>query len=129
MIPLVPNPNFGDNSNDIAHILRQGRFALEDEKVTQSIIESKLIAAGIRKFKREYRFDKNNIVDFFFEETGIAIEVKIKGSKMEIYRQCKRYAEFDTVKELILLTNKAVALPPNINNKRCTVINLGLAWL
>jgi hypothetical protein len=76
---------------------------------------------------KEFPLDKHNIPDFFMD--GIAVEVKIKGSKKNIYRQLERYAGFDLVKEIILVTNRTLGLPEKINGKPCYMFKLGTAWL
>lgn len=102
------------------------RFPLEKEKETQEAIEKKFTENGI-VFNREHHLDHDNIPDFFID--GIAIEVKIKGNARSIYRQCVRYCDFNDVKALILVTNRSMGFPPEINGKPCYVVNLGRAWL
>ncbi len=110
----------------IIHALCHNRLCLTDEKQTQVEIEAILKEAGIQ-YEKEYRLDKSSIPDFFIN--GIAIEIKIKGTSKQIYRQCERYCKFEQVKELILVTNKSMGFPTEINNKPCYILNLGKAWL
>jgi hypothetical protein len=110
----------------IIKILSSTRFPLEREKDTQVAIEKKFTEAGII-FNREHKLDLVNIPDFFID--GTAIEVKIKGNAKQIYRQCERYCKFDDVKNLILVTNRSMGFPKEINDKPCYFINLGKAWL
>lgn len=112
--------------NDVIKILSSTRFPLEKEKETQAAIEKKFTEAGI-VFNREHKLDPINIPDFFID--GTAIEVKIKGSAKQIYRQCERYCKFDEVKNLILVTNRSMGFPKELNGKPCYFINLGKAWL
>lgn len=104
--------------------IKKTRADLTNEKKTQNQIFEEIKYFG---FVREYKLDAHNIPDFFYD--GIAIEVKIKGSKMAIYKQCERYCRFDQVKALILCTNKSMGFPEEINGKPCYYINLGKAWL
>jgi hypothetical protein len=113
--------------NNVIGVLKKHRFTLEDEKVLQMEISNKLTVAGI-PFFRERRLDPRNIVDFLVWPS-IAIEVKIGGSKMSIYKQCERYCGFNEVKAIILLTNKSVLLPEEIKGKQAHVINLSESWL
>lgn len=69
------------------------------------------------------------VIDFYNESIGIGVEVKIKGGKKAIYRQCARYCNSPIIKELILITNRSMGLPSEINGKPCHVVNIGLAWL
>lgn len=111
---------------DIIQILSCSRFSLENEKKLQSEIEKKLTENGI-KFLKEHRLDSKNIPDFFID--GIAIEIKIKGNASKIYKQLERYASFDEVKQILLVTNRSMGLPLHINKKGCVMIKLGMAWL
>ena len=67
------------------------------------------------------------MIDFLAGDVGI--EVKIKGSAADAFRQLKRYAESDRIGSLILVTSKAMALPPRVLGKRLTKFDLGRAWL
>lgn len=111
---------------EFTNLMRGWRFDLDNEKVTQMTIAAVLGANKI-KFRKEYHLDEKNIPDFMID--GLCVEVKIKGSKVAIYKQLVRYAEFDEVKQIVLITSKAVRLPLVINNKPAQVIKMGLAWL
>lgn len=104
----------------------QNRFPLEVEKETQAAIEQKFKESGI-EYSREHKLDQSSIPDFFIN--GIAIEIKIKGNAKSIYKQCERYCQFEEVKSLILVTNRSMGFPKEINGKPCYFINLGKAWL
>ena len=111
----------------IAKLLSSRRFAsLEDEKRLQAEIMQALQDAGIPAV-REYSRDQVNIFDFYID--GIVIEVKIKGAKRAIYKQCERYSLLDYCRDIILVTNVSMGFPSEINEKPCYVINLGKAWL
>lgn len=111
---------------EIISILSHCKFSLENEKKLQSEIASKFEQSGI-SFDKEYFLDKKNIPDFFID--GIAIEIKIKGNAKHIYKQCERYCLFDSVKYLVLVTNRSMGFPSEINNKPCYVLKLGSSWL
>jgi hypothetical protein len=77
---------------------------------------------------REHRLDSKNVIDFM--SGGIGIECKIKQSSMAVYRQLERYSDFDSIKELVLITSKVHCLPPvTKNGKRILVLNTAKAWL
>ena len=103
---------------------------MQSEKLLQAEIAVALLEGlpddGWR-LMREERLDKDNIIDFLIDDIGI--EVKIKGGKREIFRQCTRYCEFERVKTLILVTNISMGFPPTINGKDCYLFKLGQAWL
>lgn len=108
------------------HALLKGkRFNLQNEKETQKQIGE--ILSPILHIAPEYRLDANNIIDFMVGQVGV--EVKIKGNKMAIYKQCERYCKFESVKALILVTSKAMGFPEQINGKPCYVLNISKAWL
>lgn len=110
----------------IFHILKSSFLPVTTEKEVQGDMENAFLFHDL-KHEREYRLDNKNIVDFFVD--GIAIEVKIKGSKKDIYRQCERYCQFDEVKSLILVTSKSMGFPEEINGKSCYYFSLGMNLL
>lgn len=109
--------------------LRGHRFLLHNEKELQIAIHSTLMVdLPFGSIKREFILDDENIIDFLIDGE-IGIEVKIKGQRRQIFRQCERYCSFDQIKKLLLVTNKSMGFPEQINGKDCYVINLGKAWL
>lgn len=110
----------------IIRLLQSRRFTLSDEKRLQAEIEEVLTDAGIEHV-REYRLDAGSIIDFFI--SGVGIEVKRRGSKLEIWRQLERYAEFYEVETLILVTNVPMGCPSVVKGKPIYVVNLAKAWL
>ena len=62
-------------------------------------------------------------------DNSLAVEVKIKGRAKEIYRQCERYCKIETVKSLLLITNKSIGFPKEIKGTPCYVYNIGVGWL
>jgi predicted AAA+ superfamily ATPase len=108
--------------------LKNHRFDLTREKQTQIEVNNALLT--LRKdFKREFILDKENIIDFYFPEDGIGIEVKLKFGAMQTLKQCERYCGFDQIKTLILLTRTAHGFPPQIKGKDVYLVSLGEAWL
>ena len=111
----------------IIDMLQHRRFSLGNETLLQQEINDFFTVMNV-EFKRHLYLDDKNIIDFFFYP-GIGMEVKIKGSKREIYRQCERYCTFDQVKILMLVTSISMKLPREINKKPCFVFNLSKAWM
>ncbi len=109
-------------------ILSGSRLPLSNEKETQAAIE-KILNDNKLYFFREHVLSQLSIPDFFHKPTGILIEVKIKGNAQKIFKQLERYARFDEVKEIILITNRAMGLPKEVMGKPCYVVNIGKAWL
>lgn len=104
------------------------RLPLSDEKSLQLEIAQCLQAAGLT-FLKEHPLDEHNRPDFLFTSAGVAIEVKIKGSARDILSQCVRYASFDQVKAVLLITNRSMGFPKEINGKPAYYFKLGRAWL
>jgi hypothetical protein len=115
----------GEGMDEILKVLRGFRFSLTDEKTLQSEIAIELAKAGLQ-FKREVLLGPGDIVDFMVGR--VAIEVKIKGQKRAIYRQCERYCKH-YIAALILATNTPMGMPKQILGKDIWVVNLGKAWL
>lgn len=105
-------------------VLKNVRFPVSDEKLTQQKIAVLICPLG---FEREYRLDEKNIPDFFAE--GVAVEVKIKGQRTAIYKQLQRYAKFEQVKILVLISGRAMGLPADVDGKPVYYINLSKAFL
>lgn len=110
----------------IMSLLKGRRFDLHNEKALQNQIEQVLRLADIPP-GREHRLSDDSIIDFL--AISIGIEVKIKGTPKEIFKQCQRYCEFEQVQQLLLVTNKQIMLPAELNGKPTRTFNLGLAWL
>ncbi|MCS0497883.1 hypothetical protein NVS89_22590 [Ancylobacter sp. MQZ15Z-1] len=106
--------------------LAPARFPLSGEKPLQEAIEAHLIESGLA-FEREVTLGPGDIVDFMVGT--VAVEVKIKGQRRAIYRQCERYAGHDSVSAILLVTNVAMGFPPSLKGKPTAVLNLGRAWL
>jgi len=111
----------------IVQLLETIPLMLGDEKLLQAETATRLDSAGIN-YRREVRLSEHDIIDFMIEG-GVAIEMKIKGGRHAIYRQCERYCMFDAVRTLVLATNVAMSLPAMINGKPTHVASLGRGWL
>lgn len=114
------------NIHDFLKEISSRRFPLSSEEEMKIEMAKSLTELGI-PFQKELSLDKKNRLDFFVFDH--AVEVKIKAPAQHIYRQCVRYAAFDQVKGIVLITAKSMGFPPQINGKNCYVINLGRAWL
>lgn len=117
---------FVDVAASVVHLIERSRLSLSDEKVTQRDIEE-LLQPWV-PFERECRLSDSDIVDFLVDGK-VAIEVKIKGQPAAFVRQLARYAAHDKVRELVLVTARAIQLPPTINGKRVLTASLGKGWL
>jgi len=110
----------------ITKLIQSRRFSLSDEKKLQGEIEEEFVSAGVG-YRREVRLDDRNIIDFMIGPIGI--EVKIKGARLNIFRQIERYAAFGDVEKLLLVTNVPMGMPELVKGKPIHVLNLAKAWL
>lgn len=113
----------------ICAALQAGRFDLHDEKECQAQVATwlatRLPGANIL---REHRLSPADIPDFFIK--GVVVEVKMNASRAPaIVRQLARYAGHSDVTAIVLLSNRAVVLPAEIEGKPLHVVSLGRAWL
>ena len=115
-----------DMSSIIA-VIQRTRVDLSDEKRAQAEIAAAFGAAGISA-AREVRLGAGDIIDFLAQ--GVGIEIKLRSSsRREILRQLRRYALHPEVRELVLASNIAIALPREIEGKPVGFASLGRAWL
>ncbi|MBT2909663.1 hypothetical protein PL84_03585 [Vibrio anguillarum] len=116
-----------DKLEALIGILRKGKYEFADEKVCQEHMAKHFESLGLR-FEREYRLsDGRSIIDFFFPNSGIGLEVKASKAwnKMGVYRQCERYCLNSEVAGLILATAKPQGLPEHIEGKPTRFYHLG----
>lgn len=107
--------------------LRRMRLPLENEKVLQALIAERLGEMFVL-FEREKKVS-SGVIDFFLPVEGIGIEVKIAGTRASIERQIAGYAKDGRLREMVLVTSKAVGLPASIEGKPVSVINIAIGWL
>ena len=115
-----------DSVKEIFSVLSPQRFLISNEKSVQSAIENVFKNSGIA-YKREVTLNEDSIIDFMIGDVGI--EVKIKGQKRAIYKQCLRYSEFEAIKSIILVTSVNTGMPKQLNNKDVYILNISRAWL
>lgn len=111
----------------LTHMLERARIPFTDEIDLQDKLFA-LLDGWRFKVEREVRLSPRDRIDFVVDD-HIGIEVKIKGSKRDIYRQLERYAGFAQLHRLILVSSVAIGLPATIGGKPVTLISLGSAWL
>jgi hypothetical protein len=116
-----------DKIDALIEVLRKGKYEFADEKICQDHMEEHFDNLGLR-FQREYRLsDGRSIIDFYFPNSGLGLEVKASKTwnKMGVYRQCERYCRNPEVKGLILATAKPQGLPELIEGKPSRFYHLG----
>jgi len=114
----------------ILEVLGRGRFPLSGEKDCQQAVDPWLREhlPGV-EISREHRLGPGDIPDWLIDGRFV-IEAKVGGrgqQRRAIVRQLGRYAAYDQVEALILLTG--VSMPPIGLSKPVHVVSLGRAWL
>lgn len=95
--------------------LARYRLPVSVEKAMQDAVESALRSEGLAA-KREVTRGADRI-DFLVGSIGV--ELKVKGSVSEVSRQLERYALWEDVTELLLVTTRGhhLAVPREVNGK------------
>lgn len=117
-----------DSVKDLLVALSRPIFPLSNETVLQKEISRYLTEDCEIFHQREYRLSDTDIIDFLFDD-GIGMEVKIKGQKSKILRQCNRYAQYHEIKAIILASSVPLSLPNEIDGTPCYYFNLSRAWI
>ena len=113
-------------AKQIVRVLAAARLDLSDEKALQAEMV-RAFAAAMLPYQREVNLGDGDIVDFKIGD--VAIEVKIKGSRHAIYRQCVRYCNHTEVGALVLATAVPMSLPETICAVPAFIVSLGEGWL
>ena len=116
----------GSAAERLVIALKPIRFKLNNEKALQAEMAQAFDRLGIEA-EREVRLGPGDIIDFLVGDVGL--EVKTKGQKKAIFRQCERYCDHDRIKALVVATNVAMGFPREIGGKPVYVLPLGKAWL
>lgn len=106
---------------DFISVLKKYSFLFSNEKELQDEIEKRLKENNL-EYQREFNLGENGIVDFY--KDGIGFELKIKGQKQQIYRQCKSYCENEKINGIVLVTTMPMGLPNVINEKPAMVYGM-----
>jgi hypothetical protein len=81
-------------------------------------------------YEKEYRLGSRSRVDFF-ADGGVAIEVKrglAKPNQSIVWAQVTRYAQYDAVRAIILVVDRNLNLPSEVNGKPCVSFGLHKLW-
>lgn len=100
-------------SDIVSNLISTHRFHFTCEEDLQAGIESLLRGAEL-PYIREARLSPRDRPDFFTK--GLAIEIKVKGSRTNVLRQLMRYAKNEQVEEILLVTTRSShrAMPETI---------------
>ena len=101
--------------------------AVLDESELCDMVADCLMKHGIL-FSREYRLGHGCRADFLLVG-GLLIEVKsLERGARAVAKQLNRYAAFDEVTGLLLVTNTALKMPDSIGGKPLTTLFLKRLW-
>lgn len=108
---------------ELRNLLGAYRYSQSTEDALQRGIAGVLEAHGV-PVEREHRLDAHSRIDFLVGIVGI--EVKIGGSRNELIRQLHRYAQFDSIGELLVVSSRMrlTSLPESLNGK--PIVSLAL---
>jgi hypothetical protein len=102
------------------HVVKEERFIHEQIKKT---LNNNQI-----RYYHEYNLGPQNRVDFL-TAGGTAIEVKKGRPHMaSLLNQIERYLSFNEVKGMIVVTEKGLSLPNEVNGKPVQLISLNRLW-
>lgn len=110
----------------IAVICERSLINVSTEAAAHNDIAKALAAQGL-DVRREVRLSDRDRIDVMVG--GVGVEVKIKGSRRDIYRQLQRYAASDQVSALVLATAAAWPPMPDISGKPFFHASLVKGWL
>lgn len=88
---------------EVASIIARYRYTYASEDELQEGIAAALRDCGY-DVERELRLDAASRIDLWTE--GVGVEVKIDGRTSSVQRQLERYARFETIDALILVTSR-----------------------
>lgn len=112
-------------ADDIAALLASFRFRSRLETDVQDGIAEILGAAYGDEMRREVELGKENRIDFLVG--GVGLEVKTRGTLIDIVRQAQRYVARPEVTALIIAATRAqllVDLPRTLGGKPLVTIHL-----
>lgn len=98
-----------------------------DEYRLHDIISQSLNRSGIF-FEKEYRLGPRNRIDYLING-GVGVEVK-KGKpySRQVIEQLKRYTVFPEITAIILVVERNLDIPKQINGKMCCSFGLNKLW-
>lgn len=111
------NPiDFTDPNDVVGYVkalLESNRLPCTDEYKLQKEA-AEIFHSGGLKYYPEFLLEKRDRIDFFFPDSKVGLECKVKADGGNTNRQLLRYAMTKKVKHLILLTSRPhQSLPPS----------------
>lgn len=87
----------------VLDVLERTRILYSSERDVHDAVEEALLAAGL-VVSREVPLDAQSRIDLLVEDVGI--ECKVSGSWRTVARQLERYATYDQIGSLVLVTTQ-----------------------
>ena len=111
----------------VVAMLEGQTFGCVNEYDLQDAVAQLLGAA--HNVEREARLSSTDRIDFLVKhhEGTVGVEIKVGGSRAEVLRQLARYADYEGISSLILVTNKSRhrAMPKALRGKPLFVVYVG----
>jgi hypothetical protein len=113
--PACSAPTSNVTAAQVRQALARYRMPVTPELALQDTVEKALRLEGL-SFEREVRRGADRI-DFLVGSVGV--ELKVKGALSEVTRQLERYALWDEVTEVLLVTTRGhhLGMVPTLNGK------------
>ena len=138
MRDYVPAPTPGTAARTVRDIILTGRWSFTTERDLQDALHEHLARTADNPWSplitvaREHPLDDRNRIDFLVTVNlhdhlrTVGVEIKIGASLPTVTRQLTRYAAFDQVDELLLVTTKAHHhhIPVTIHGKPVALCSL-----
>lgn len=111
----------------LASAAHAAHYNFTTEAELQAGLAERLTQAGY-EVSREVVLSKGERIDLLVGDVGI--EVKINGSLEALMRQLQRYAKFDEVQSMLVVTTKPkhTNLPLEVDGKKVDVVVVGSPW-
>jgi hypothetical protein len=117
-----------EKTERVAGCLGGYAFCFASEEDLSRGVELVMIETGC-VFAKELILAKDARIDFLTEGkfAGVGVELKVAGSATAVIRQLARYAEFDAVCGLVLVTTRSShrSIPPSLGGKPVRVVYVG----
>lgn len=125
---IAMNNELDSIANQIISALKGIRVnPIKEEYTLQEHVAKTLHNADI-SYCKEYRLAPRKRIDFFIEP-GIGIEVKKgKPNKRRTIKQLEKYAAIEEIKLLILVVERNLTIPENINGVKCLSYGINRNW-
>jgi len=112
--------------NRLSQVIGSKSYRFCNEKELQDGIEQVLYYAGYT-LKREVILSSRDRIDFVVDHIGI--EIKVDGSTSSVIRQVHRYAQYDELDAILVVTTRSKhSLPSTISGKPIWVVYIP-GWL